>query len=259
MTRENDALQYILVSWVNRSKMPNNKEMATFLGSSKIWVNVRGKLMEKGKLIESDIFDFEISQDVIEDYKRIRAQVKKPLFELTNYPDYFVPASIPLLGTVRAGKDGFDELKFDESPSGDIIMLPDVERGQSVYSLEVVGESMVSDHILPDDLIIIESISLADIKENDLIVAKYLDEKFNEFDDDRVSLAINDPYNFVGPTLKYVNIVEFPKKIGGRSLKERFYRLSPKNRDSAYTIQTRALEESSLGRVVALHRPIRRL
>lgn len=259
MTQESDALQYILDRWVNKFEMPSNKEMAARLGSTKSWVNVRGRLMKDGKLQASDIYEFEPTPDVIERYKKIHAQIEKPLPELVNSPDYFVPVSIPLLGTVKAGTNGFEELVLDEDPSGDSALLPDVSPGQEVYSLAVVGNSMVTDHILPDDLLIVERVSSAEVKENDLIVTKYLNEQFNLDSEEEIKLAIQDPSNFEGPTVKYLSLKQFTTKEKGRLVQQTIYRLSPKDRNPDHTVTTRALQEGTVGRVVALHRPIRRL
>ena len=180
---------------------------------------------------------------------------------------------IPIYGEVRAGKGGPDDLVVDLSPINESLLLPDpyFDQETETYVLQVVGDSMISDNILAGDYIIVEKIPLTQVNEGDLIVARPLKEKYN-FDnvrDQNEFLKLEEDFyeasqiekNYLGYTLKYYHKEEkIIKGKDGRVIKNQtIYRLSPKNRDPEYTIHTLALDENEVGRVVAVHRIIRRL
>ena len=240
-------------------------------------------MMKSGKLIESPVWDFEISNEIFQKFaenKRKRSHVARELgktqetFRLNNpknqreqkiaIPDKSLkkPVEISIFGQVRAGTTlGPDDLIVDLSPSGDTILLPDIDDGQEIFVLEVQGRSMESDAILPNDYVIVERVSFPMIKDGDLIVAKYLKEEFNFVSEDDFDIAISDESNFAGPTLKYFRqiSVNVGKDIKGKSVNEIRYMLAPRNKDKRYTIETRYIDPQDLGRVVSIHRAIRRL
>jgi len=102
---------------------------------------------------------------------------------------------------------------------------------------------------------------LRHISNNDLVVVKYLKEEFNSANEDNFNAAITISDNFRGPTLKYYNeiLVVVGKNKKGEKVEEIRYQLSPKNKDKRYTIVTRHIDSDDLGRVVSVHRTIRRL
>jgi SOS-response transcriptional repressor LexA len=154
------------------------------------------------------------------------------------------------MGEVQAGTTlGPDDLRVAFSTNTEPLSLPDIEQGQDVFALEVTGESMVSDNILPQDLIVVEKVGIDQIKIGDLIVTRYLKVKFNKLSKAEIDDILSNADNYDGPTLKY--LIKKEDGVG--------YVLAPKNRDLRYTIETRQIKVDEIGRVVAVHRTIRRL
>lgn len=282
--RQQKALIIIFEYWKEHHSYPSNIEVAKLLDiSPNIWGNIRRAMIQNGKLVNSILWDFELSSDILQKFvfndKKlneisiqspvIKASIQSPSINkqpqkepIKNTLSRKQSVEIPILGQVVAGTDrGPDDLIVDLSPSGETLLLPDIDDGQEIYVLEVQGRSMESDSILPNDYVIVERISSINLKNNDLIVAKYLKDEFNSVNEDEFNYAIKNSDNFKGPTLKYYNqipvVVEKNKK--GEKIEEIRYQLAPKNKDSRYTIITRYIDPDNVGRVVSIHRTIRRL
>jgi len=283
--RQKDALRLIYDHFKKHGEYPSNIQMAKMLGiSPNQWGNTRRLMVSHNKLSESVTGDFELQADVFESLRQKEEQAgklksteeqPKPAIQLplpaktviekpkpskqiksdvksdVRFPALGItPINIPILGEVQAGTNlGPDDLRVYLSPSEEPLTIPDIEIGQEVFALEVTGESMVSDNILPQDFIVVEKVGIGQIKPQDLIVAKYLQTKYNTASKAKVDAIRNNEDYYDGPTLKY--LIKKEDGIG--------YTLAPNNRDPKYTIFTRDLMENNLGRVVAVHRTIRRL
>lgn len=280
------ALNTIFEFWKEKHSYPSNIDVSKLLGiSPNIWGNIRRTMIKNGKLIESALWDFELSNDILQKFLENDKKIKEVSSQTVDTQPLVRPAQsilnkqpqkdqkkltvtnrlsveIPILGQVVAGTDrGPDDLVVDLSPNGETLLLPDIDDGQEVYVLEVQGHSMESDAILPNDYVIVERVSRTEIKNNDLVVVKYLKEEFNSANEDNFNAAITISDNFRGPTLKYYNeiLVVVGKNKKGEKVEEIRYQLSPKNKDKRYTIVTRHIDSDDLGRVVSVHRTIRRL
>lgn len=73
------------------------------------------------------------------------------------------PAGLPLLGRIAAGRP----VEALENP--ETISLGDITRSRDVYVLEVSGESMIEEHIMEGDYILVEKSQVA--RNGDLVVA----------------------------------------------------------------------------------------
>lgn len=289
--RQQRALKIIYDYWKKNGAYPSNAEMVRLLTDVKDanrWGNTRRAMFKNGKLKKSLVWDFELPDDILVNLKAndnraqemattpskpqtplARTSSVLPLSSPSKINPQFTPRNkslqpgeIPIYGQVRAGTDrGPDDLAVDLSPSGDTLSLPDVDEGRSVFALEVQGLSMVSDSILPNDFVIVERVSFPEIKDGDLIVAKYLKEEFNEItDSDTMDAALDNPNNYKGPTLKYFRRLLAKNKFSnGQEFEETRYQLAPKNRQPEYTITTRHISSDDLGRVIAIHRMVRML
>lgn len=157
------------------------------------------------------------------------------IFSATNKRINFNTAVyLPLRGQVRAGKTPGDELRVDldnfsdEQPT--TIPVPHLGDYENVYLLEVIGKSMIQEHIIPRDYAIVKWVPPSyKPKQRELIITKYLP-ICNEPETE--GLENIDHYLLYGPTIKYFT------DVAG---KERPYRLSWKNeiRNSSETIETK--------------------
>lgn len=290
--RQQRALKIIYDYWKKNGAYPSNAEMVRLLTDVKDanqWGNTRRAMFKNGKLEESEsgTWDFKLSDKILADFiendtriAKVSAAIEapknvdklpaesptrtpvKPTSQVKLSYDAQQIGDIPIYGQVVAGTDrGPDDLIVDLSPSGDTLPILDVDDGRSVFALEVQGRSMVSDSILPNDYVIVERVSLIEIKDGDLIVAKYLKEKFNDINDPEiVEAAFENPNNYDGPTLKYFRQLQVKTTLAdGQEFEEVKYQLAPKNKDHRYTVITRHLEPDDLGRVISIHRMIRKL
>lgn len=288
--RQQRALKIIYDYWKTNEAYPSNVDMVKFLSDIKDaneWGNTRRAMIKNGKLIESLVWDFELSDEVL---ANLRANDKRAQ-EVTSFASEYqpdgkshstktstlltktalklIPASgsvqpgdIPIYGQVRAGTDrGPDDLVIDLSSSGDTLNILDVDDSRPIFALEVQGRSMVSDSILPNDFVIVERVSFPEIKDGDLIVAKYLKEEFNRINDlEMIDAALDNPNNYDGPTLKYFRRLPVKAKLAnGQEFEEVRYQLAPKNKDPHYTVITRHIVPDDLGRVISVHRLIRKI
>jgi SOS-response transcriptional repressor LexA len=285
--RQNDALRIIYDYFKKNGSYPSNLQMAKFLGlDANRWGNTRRWMLEHNKLIVSPTSDFELHPEVFESFRQKEEQLSKlavkpeqekivtqlPLPDKPIKPiepqkilpkalptvisnvrlpeQNIAPSDIPIYGTVNAGTDlGPDDMWVDMKFEGEIITIPEVELGQGIFALEVTGKSMVSDGILPEDYVIVEKVDPGQIKVGDLIVAKYLKKQFNKASKSKVDEIRNNSEYYMGPTLKF--LIKKQERVG--------YTLAPKNRDKRYTIETRDIKEDEIGRVVSIHRILRRL
>ena len=285
--RQPKAVKIIFEYWKEHHSYPSNVDMARLLDvDANIWGNIKRAMFDNKKLMPSTPWDFELPSDILEKFIDNDKRVNAISAQSTNQQTSFLstqssklnreykkekknaPIStngsieIPILGQVIAGTDrGPDDLIVNLSPSGETLLLPDIYDGQEIYVLEVQGRSMESDSILPNDYVIVERVPRIELKNNDLVVVKYLKEEFNTVEEDvfQNAIVIND--NFNGPTLKYYNQISVTvgknKKNG--KIEEIRYQLAPKNKDKKYTIVTRYIDPDDVGRVVSVHRTIRRL
>jgi SOS-response transcriptional repressor LexA len=278
--RQKDALRLIYEYFRETGKYPSNRQIANWLSiSMNQWGNTRRVMIANKKLIESKSGDFKLHADVLDDllqeeqqFDKLKSneeqgkpQIKLPLpdskekkpsqqinvrSDLRSSVREITPAIIELMGEVQAGTTlGPDDLRVAFSTNTEPLSLPDIEQGQDVFALEVTGESMVSDNILPQDLIVVEKVGIDQIKIGDLIVTRYLKVKFNKLSKAEIDDILSNADNYDGPTLKY--LIKKEDGVG--------YVLAPKNRDLRYTIETRQIKVDEIGRVVAVHRTIRRL
>jgi len=198
---------------------------------------LRGNLVGKG-IIRSDRGSFILAKGL-----------EEILIEPSRRVNLNVAVYLPLRGQVRAGKTSGDELRIDLSDVQDesalTIPIPHLADYSGVYLLEVVGNSMMHEHILPGDYAIVKWVpSHYKPKQRELIVTRYLP-ICNEPETE--GLAHIDHHMLYGPTIKYFTEV---------ADKERSYRLSWKTeiRNSSETIETKYIYPE--GVVMGMYRPI---
>jgi len=73
------------------------------------------------------------------------------------------PAETPLLGTIAAGRP------IETYPDPETLSFADFAGKENVYALEVRGESMIEDHILEGDFVLVERTS--EVRNGDIVVA----------------------------------------------------------------------------------------
>lgn len=299
--RDSEALSLIYNFWrENNRSYPTSSSVAKKMNISiSHFGNLRRRLFRKELLTKSIVWEFELTEKACEALesnlnlgenfqtllkenppvsKIVRKQKQSKPLEYIDFVEnvqqnlrddadesnLLRALDIPIYGQVRAGKNTeTDDLIVDLSPSGDTLPIPDIDAGQKVYALEVVGDSMLSEHIVEGDYVIVEQVSLMQIKEGDLIVASYLKEKFNTIDQKSFNYATKIPNNYGGPTLKYYSR-SFSNRVLPSGEKEPIHVLSVRRGkdmeiNQKNTIRTRYLEPDSIGRVIAVHRSVRRL
>jgi SOS-response transcriptional repressor LexA len=303
--RDQKALTFIYRYLRECHEYPSNNQVVEFFRiddlsfDSNDWGGIRRRLFKNGVLKESRVFDFELSEHIIEELRkidRLAESIDQPVIkaETTTQSDIkkseelpiksgstkskakeqeksetrtgnrrVKPVELPIYGEVRAGSvRGPEDLIVDISPSGDTLSIPDGDPDRDTFVLIVTGHSMISDHILEGDYVIVEKISRTEIKENDLIVTSYLKEEYNDKDIEIVNEGISNN-DLVGHTLKHYHQVDEGEmvEINGKRARAShpMIRLSPRDRDPRYTIYTYYIDEDDIGRVTCIHREIRRL
>ena len=73
------------------------------------------------------------------------------------------PAETPLLGTIAAGQP------IESYPNPESISFADFAGSKGVYALEVRGESMIDDHIVEGDYVLVEKTDR--VRDGDIVVA----------------------------------------------------------------------------------------
>jgi SOS-response transcriptional repressor LexA len=267
------ALQFIYRYWKNHNhEYPTSGEISRALGKTTAqWGNIRTKLIEKGLLKPSLVWGIELTDQgfavVRENEERDNIQniplpiesnqekspvsvvkqafntIKSNFESPTNYVD------IRLFGDVKAGP-GAREDDLEYYSGEETVSVPDqIGDPTRYYALQVQGESMIHENIFPGDIVIVKKIDFGELKEQDLIVVKYLDNKYFNKKAEEINLLIQNR-EFLGPTLKYFNRLK-------RGDKRASYRLSWKTEaeDSKFKIDTPYIAVDEIGLVVAVYSP----
>jgi hypothetical protein len=168
----------------------------------------------------------------------------------SSFRNTFNLVEIQLLGAVKAGL-GSREDDLESYSGEEAVSVPDqVGDPAKYYALRVKGVSMIHENIYPGDLVIVEKVSLLEIGDGDLIVAKYLPNNYINKKLEDINLAV-DAGEVIGPTLKYFSRLKRGDK------KRPSYRLSwqTEAETSEFRIDTPYIENNDLGRVVAVYSP----
>ncbi len=190
------ALQIIYLYWKNHDRSyPTSGEVANALGvTSQHWGNLRKSMIEKELLKPSKVWGMEFTEGALatlqknynigkklgqynnnENDKTTDVSIKDIIGEVrSNLQSTFNFVEVGLLGGVKAGYGNReDDLEFY---SGDeTVSVPDkIGDPEKFYALLVKGESMIHENIFPGDYVVVKKVSLLDIGDGDLIVAKYL-------------------------------------------------------------------------------------
>lgn len=80
-----------------------------------------------------------------------------------NQQFYPPPAETPLLGTIAAGQP------IESYPNPETLSFSDYSGAKDVYALEVRGESMIEDHIMEGDYVLVENTH--QVRDGDIVVA----------------------------------------------------------------------------------------
>lgn len=276
------ALQIIYRFWFSHNHAyPTSREIVDELTnllkpkkpfSVNDWGGIKNRLMRKGMLRSSELWGFEFTNKALESLqgelgdkpiivenklsptlsKKSEGKIKgfgkllKTDHSSGNYVDF------SLYGAVKAGVGSrLDDLAVYSGEES--ISIPHTESDISkVFVLRVDGESMIHEDIFPGDFIVVEKVSLIELREGDLVVVKYLPEGFNKKTREEVDLARQDVHSFEGPTLKY-----YSKQKKGSG--EIMHRLSWKTdaQESPFAIHTRYIDPDEVGKVVAVFTPER--
>jgi SOS-response transcriptional repressor LexA len=200
---------------------------------------------ENRENIENQAFPYEEkkARSTTDSVKEVVSTIKSNLENTSNYVE------IRLFGAVKAGAGAReDDLEFY---SGEETVSVPVQIGDpsKYFALQVKGESMVHENIFPGDIVIVKKVEFGEIKEQDLVVVKYLDNKYFNKKADEIDILIQNR-EFLGPTLKYYTRLK-------RGDKRVSYRLSWKTEaeESEYRIDTPYIAIDEIGLVVAVYSP----
>ena len=80
-----------------------------------------------------------------------------------NQQFYPPPVETPLLGTIAAGRP------IESYPNPETLSFADFAGAKDVYALEVRGESMIEDHIMEGDYVLVENTH--QVRDGDIVVA----------------------------------------------------------------------------------------
>jgi SOS-response transcriptional repressor LexA len=167
-----------------------------------------------------------------------------------------VPCDLPILGKVTAGRGGTPDVQMTQSQAlSDAtrrIGIPGVQVGSDAFILEVEGESMRHEGILPGDYVIIQRFDRERAEtpsEKELIVAYYLPQYDQKILESQVEFGDDFDEFLEGPTLKYYSRQPNPN---GEII--RLSWLRPNDDSNPYTINTRYIRP--IGRVIGVYRNI---
>jgi repressor LexA len=152
--RQKEVLDFIAAFIGGKGYSPSFEEIAEGVGLASI-ATVHKHLTaldSKGYLKRS--FNQSRALDLAPKYYREMRQ---------NQQIYPPPAETPLLGTIAAGQP----IETYQNP--DTLSFSDFAGGKDVYALEVRGESMIDDHIMEGDYVLVENTH--QVRDGDIVVA----------------------------------------------------------------------------------------
>ena len=153
--RQKEVLDFIADFLAHNGYSPSFEEIAEGIGLASI-ATVHKHLTaldSKGYLNRN--FNQSRSLDLAPKYHRELRQQKKALAAS--------PAETPLLGTIAAGQP------IESYPNPESISFADFAGSKDVYALEVRGESMIDDHIMEGDYVLVEKTDR--VRDGDIVVA----------------------------------------------------------------------------------------
>jgi len=152
LTRKQKRVLDFLISFINRHRYsPSFEEIADGLRLNSIaTVHKHLQTLEKKGFIRRG-YNQSRSIEIVQLPRPVKEEVARHVFEL------------PLLGRIAAGQP----VETVENP--ETISLGDFTRSKNVYVLEVKGDSMIEDHILDGDYILVEQTENANNR--DIVVA----------------------------------------------------------------------------------------
>lgn len=268
------ALHLIYRYWQTHDHTyPTSRDIAIALGISvNQWGGVRKQLIQRGLMKNSPVWKIQFTElglqylqdndsanlDMIEQYsdRPIEREIqeieqRKQYTRNSTAKNFESNLEIPILGMVMAGPG--DNLKaFDGTETVSIPTLYDLPEVESLTVWQVEGTSMLHEGINPGDYIITKKVNFLEVNEGDLIVAYYLSDEYNKnkYKQEDIELAIQDPSNFNGPTLKSFRKMEKDRRP--------IYELSWRDeRDSKDVTKlfSRYLDVDQLWKVFAVYSP----
>jgi len=152
LTRKQKRVLDFLIGFINRHRYsPSFEEIADGLRLNSIaTVHKHLQTLEKKGYIRRG-YNQSRSIEIVQLPRPVKEEVARHVFEL------------PLLGRIAAGQP----VETVENP--ETISLGDFTRSKNVYVLEVKGDSMIEDHILEGDYILVEQTENANNR--DIVVA----------------------------------------------------------------------------------------
>ena len=153
--RQKEVLDFIADFLAHNGYSPSFEEIAEGIGLASI-ATVHKHLTaldSKGYLNRN--FNQSRSLDLAPKYHRELRQQKRALAAS--------PAETPLLGTIAAGQP------IESYPNPESISFADFAGSKGVYALEVRGESMIDDHIVEGDYVLVEKTDR--VRDGDIVVA----------------------------------------------------------------------------------------
>jgi SOS-response transcriptional repressor LexA len=267
------ALQAIYLFWKNHNHTyPTSSEISRALGlSSASWGNLRNRMIGNGLLKPSRVWGIEFTNETFQIVRENENREKienlpvpyndkkgKTIEDSTNkvvtdisldLESMFNYVEVRLFGAVKAGLGGRED-DLELYAGDETISVPDQIGDPSKYfALQVKGESMVHENIFPGNFVIVKKVEFGEIKEQDLVVVKYLDNKYFNKKTDELEMLIQNR-EFLGPTLKYYTRLR-------RGDKRVSYRLSWKTEaeESEFRIDTPHIALDEIGLVAAVYSP----
>jgi repressor LexA len=153
--RQKEVLDFIADFLAHNGYSPSFEEIAEGIGLASI-ATVHKHLTaldSKGYLNRN--FNQSRSLDLAPKYHRELRQQKKALAAS--------PAETPLLGTIAAGQP------IESYANPESISFADFAGSKDVYALEVRGESMIDDHIMEGDYVLVQQTNR--VRDGDIVVA----------------------------------------------------------------------------------------
>jgi len=156
--RQREVLDYIAEFISTNEYSPSFEEIAHGMGLASI------------ATVHKHLSALETKGYLIRDFNRSRALDLSPkYFKEQKVHDQQArrfdarPSDTPLLGTIAAGQP------IEAFPSNESLSFSDFQGARDVYALEVRGESMIDDHIVEGDYVLVEKTN--QVRDGEIVVA----------------------------------------------------------------------------------------
>lgn len=256
------ALHIIYRYWKSHNhEYPASIEISSWLDvTPQNWGNLRKRMIDNKLLKPSKAWGIELTDlgfsEVIENSVKEKADSSPDIKTggnladiSTNPPATLNYVEIVLFGAVKAGLGSREDDLAIYTGEETYSVPAQIGDPSKCYAMRVEGESMIHEGIFPGDIVIAEKVSLPELNDGDLVIAKYLPNKYSNKKRAEIQNAV-DAGDLQGPTLKYYK--RLTRGDGRLS-----YRLSwqTESEESDFKIDTPYIENNEIGRVIAVYSP----